>query len=64
MKYKLRIYKKRAIDRGALEREEFFETKEEAFRRYNELFNYNDFGLNPTVWKQTKNGGWKRIAGY
>lgn len=61
--YKLRIYKKYGIDKGNLDHEEFFESKEGMDKRYNELFVYSDYGLNPTAWKKNKED-WKRLAGY
>lgn len=62
--YKLRIYKKYGIDKGNLDHEEFFESKEEMDKRYNELFVYSDYILNPTAWKKKNKEYWKRLAGY
>ena len=61
--YKLRFYNKTGANKGNLHHEEFFQTLKELQSRYNAVFVYNDFSLNPTAWKQTENG-WKRIAGY
>lgn len=61
--YKLRIYKLGGADEGKLNREEFFDTKEEMDKRYNELFRRELYSLNPTAWEQI-DGTWKRIGGY
>lgn len=57
--YKLRVYSKD----GSLHHEEFFNTKELMDNRYNELFRYELYSLNPTAWKNINNK-WCRIAGY
>ena len=56
MKYKLRIYKKTGADTGNLDHEEFFQTEEEMKSRYKDLFDYNSFGLNPTMWAIKSDG--------
>lgn len=56
--YKLRIYK----HTGNLDHEEVFDTKEKMDKRYDELFRYDLFSLNPTAWKYNNN--WERIFGY
>ena len=61
--YKLKFYHKKGVNKGNVDHEEFFQTLEELQSRYNDVFIYNDFALNPTAWKQTLNG-WERIAGY
>ena len=61
--YKLRIYKLSGSDKGNLDHEEFFDTKEQMDIRYDELFKRNLYNLNPTAWEQTDNG-WKRLEGY
>ena len=61
--YKLRFYHKTGANKGSLSHEEFFQTLEKLQSRYNAIFIYNDFALNPTAWKQAGNG-WERIAGY
>ena len=61
--YKLKFYNKTGANKGNLNHEEFFQTLEELQNRYNDVFVYNDYSLNPTAWKQTSNG-WERIAGY
>ena len=63
MEYKLRIYKQKGKDKGNLDREEFFLTKDEAIERYNELPNPDNFALNPTLWKRNKDD-WERVEGY
>ena len=57
--YKLRVYAKD----GSLDNEEFFNTKELMDKRYNELFRYDLYSLNPTAWENVNNG-WCRISGY
>lgn len=57
--YKLRIYK----NTGNLDHEEVFSTKEQMDKRYDELFRYDLFSLNPTAWK-CNNNKWERIFGY
>ena len=54
---------KTGINKGNLNHEEFFQMLEELQNRYNDVFIYNDFALNPTAWNQTVNG-WERIVGY
>lgn len=61
-KYKLRIYKKTGTDKGNLDHEEFFQTEEEMMNRYKDLFDYNSFSLNPTMWVIKSNGEWSRIG--
>ena len=61
--YKLRIYKLSGIDKGNLDHEEFFDTKKHMDKRYDELFESELYGLNPTAWEQI-DGKWKRLEGY
>lgn len=61
--YKLRIYKLSGANKGNLDHEEFFDTKEQMDKRYDELFNRNLYSLNSTAWKQV-DGEWKRLEGY
>ena len=61
--YKLRIYKLSGVDKGNLDHEEFFNTKVQMDRRYDELFKKDLYGLNPTAWKEI-DGKWKRLEGY
>lgn len=61
--YKLRIYKLSGVDKGNLDHEEMFDTKEQMDKRYDELFKRELYSLNPTAWKQNNNG-WKRLEGY
>lgn len=63
MKYKLRIYKLNGIEKGNLDHEEFFNSYEDMNKRYEELFSYNNFSLNPTAWKN-ENGSWLRLEGF
>lgn len=61
--FKLRIYYQKGSNKGNLDKEEFFESKEEMMRKYMQLRNKEDASLNPTAWEM-KNGSWSRIAGY
>ena len=61
--YKLQIYKLFGLDKGNLDHEEFFDTKEQMDKRYDELFQRDLYGLNPTAWEQIDNE-WKRLEGY
>ena len=61
--YKLRIYKLSGSDKGNLDHEEIFDTKEQIDKRYDELFKRELYSLNPTVWKLV-DGEWKRLEGY
>ena len=49
--YKLRFYQTSGIDKGNLDHEEFFATKEEVMLRYAEVFKKELFSLNPTIWE-------------
>ena len=49
--YKLRIYKLSGVDKGKLDHEEFFDTKDQMDKRYNELFKKELYGLNPMAWE-------------
>lgn len=61
--YKLRHYKRTGSFKGDLDYEEFFETKEQMDNRYNEVFIYEDYSLNPTAWKKVE-GEWIRLESY
>ena len=61
--YKLRIYKLSGADKGYLDHEEFFSTREEMEIRYDELFVYGNYSLNPTAWENI-DGKWKRLEGF
>lgn len=61
--YKLRIYKLFGVDKGNLDHEEMFNTREQMDKRYNELFKKDLYGLNPTACEQIDNE-WKRLEGY
>lgn len=61
--YKLRIYNLTGADKGNLNHEEIFDTKEQMDKRYNELFKRNLYSLNPTAWEQI-DGEWKRLESY
>lgn len=61
--YKLRIYKLSGANKGNLDHEEFFDTKEQMDKRYEELFKKDLYSLNPTTWKQV-NSEWKRLEEY
>lgn len=47
--YKLRIYKLSGLDKGNLDYEEFFDTKEQMVKRYDELFKKDLYSMNPTA---------------
>lgn len=61
--YKLRIYKLSGSDKGNLDHEEFFSKKEAMETRYDELFVYENYSLNPTAWENV-DGEWKRLEGF
>lgn len=61
--YKIRFYYLTGVNKGNLKYEEFFNTKEELKKRYEEVFEYNLFSLNPTMW-ELKNNEWFRIMNY
>ena len=61
--YKLRIYKLSGADKGNLDHEEFFSKRKGMEARYNELFVYENYSLNPTAWKNV-DGKWKRLEGF
>ena len=61
--YKLRIYKLSGVDKGNLDHGELFDTKNQMDKRYDELFQSELYGLNPTAWKEI-DGKWKRLEGY
>ncbi len=63
MGYKLRIYHTNGVNKGMLNKVEFFPTIEEMQKRYNELFVYENYGYNPTAWERI-DGEWKRLEGY
>ena len=60
--FKLRFYKKTGSDKGNLDHEEYFATRDGAFARYREVFVRSDYSLNPTIWEFIA-GEWKRIYG-
>lgn len=62
--YKLRIYKLSGVDKGNLDHEEFFDTKEQMDKRYDELFKMELYSLNPTAWKQIDENRWCRLEKY
>lgn len=62
-RYKLRFYIASGPNKGNQDHEEFFDSIEELDKRYNELFDYKLFSLNPTAWEWNGND-YKRISGY
>lgn len=72
--YKLRVYIIGGRYEGNLDHEEHFNTFEEADKRWKELFDVRNLGLNPTVWKEVSpkesawidesGRAWKRLPGY
>lgn len=63
-RFKLRFYHKSGGDKGCLSHEEFFDTLEQLNDRYEKVFVYLDFSLNPTAWELGSNNEWHRIYGY
>ena len=61
--YKLRIYKLSGIEKGNLDHEEMFNTKEQMDKRYDELFEEKLYALNPTAWDFVIDR-WRRLEGY
>ena len=61
--YKLRIYNTFGVNKGNLDHEEIFDTKEEMDKRYDEVFRKKLYALNPTAWEFV-NDKWKRLGGY
>ena len=61
--FKLKIYHLSGSEKGNLDHEEVFQTREEMEKRYNALFQYNLYGLNPTAW-QRMGKTWIRLAGF
>ena len=61
--FKMRFYKLEGSDKGNLDHEEFFDTKEQAIDRYNQVFKKELFSLNPTVWEM-RDGDWKRLMNH
>ena len=61
--FKLRFYKLKGADKGNLDHEEFFDTKNQAVDRYREVFKKELYSYNPTVW-QLKDGDWKRLMNH
>lgn len=62
-RYKLRAYHISGDNKGNLEEEYFFQTKEQMDKKYNELFRYDLYNLNPTGW-EWRDGKWCRMAEY
>ena len=63
-KYKLRIYELSGPNKGDLDHEEFFPTRELMNNRYNELSKHiKTYALRPTVWEYIEED-WERLAGY
>lgn len=60
-KYKLRFYKLSGHDKGNLDHEEYFCTREEMEKRYAQVFKYDLWALNPTGWEKCDNGSYKRV---
>ena len=69
--FKLRIYKLSGVDKGNLDHEEFFSTREEMEERYKEcveivrgkLKKYECHAYFPTAWKNVDRE-WKRLEGF
>lgn len=61
-KFKLRFYQLDGYEKGNLDHEEFFETREEMDDRYYDVFERDLYALNPTAWEK-KDELWIRIYG-
>lgn len=61
--YKLRVYKTCGPNKGNLDHEEYFDSKDRMDERYRELFSHEMYSLNPTAWK-FRNGKWIRMPEY
>ena len=57
------LYKLSGENKGNLGHEEFFDTKKQMDKRYDELFKKDLYSLNPTAWEQIDDE-WKRLEGY
>lgn len=64
--YKLRIYYTSGANEGNLDHEEYFDSFAEARERYDELFKYELYSLNPTMWEATDDtrAEWGRVVGF
>ena len=62
-KYKVRFYVLDGVNKGDLDREEFFSIREDALRAYRKVFNRDLYSLNPTVWVKIGDD-WRRLMGY
>lgn len=60
--YKVRFYIQDGANKGNLDHEEFFDTKEDALKAYRKVFDRNLYSLNPTVWV-AEDGDWRRLMG-
>lgn len=49
-KFKLRFYHLSGANKGNTEREEYFSSIADMEKRYNEVFRYELYSLNPTLW--------------
>lgn len=62
-KYKLKVYKLSGPNKGDLDHEEFFPTRELMDNRYNELSKHiKTYALRPTAWEMKED--WERLAQY
>ena len=64
--FKLRIYFTSGANQGNLKCEEYFDTFAEAKERYEELFVYKNYSLNPTMWEVSDDDRkeWNRVLGF
>lgn len=62
-KYKLRVYELAGINKGNLDHEEYFETKEKMDERYEMFMSYRMGEPLPTAWKLVCDV-WMRMEGY
>lgn len=61
--FKLRIYFIDGANKGMLDHEEFFDTFAEAKECYEELFEHDHYGYNPTIWESDDDDReeWNRV---
>lgn len=60
--YKIRFYQQSGPNKGNLDHEEFFRTREDALKAYRKVFKRELYGLNPTVWVK-EDDDWRRLMG-
>ncbi len=61
MKCKLRHYYITGEEKGNLKYEEYFETSDEMWKKYRQVFEKGLRMLNPTGWEIDEDGEWTRV---